>query len=253
MKRKLSENVKIITQSFVNGSAKILGTKLHGIYMYGATIFTYSGPIQDIDCHVVLNKHLKDNEIKDIKEMHRTIATKYPPLGGSLDAYFILFEAAQAKSPPQHQLNKEIFDTAWALHCAHVRAGRYETLWGPEPKEIFPTPSWHDIDVDLMNQLKYIKEHLCYSAYCILNLCRIMYSYTKKDVVVSKHFCANWGVKKLPQWKPLIAAAMRYYNEMRYYTKAINYKDDKLFAAQLNDFLSFSEDYINKIKNEETE
>lgn len=253
MKREVSENVKVIIQSFVNGAAKILGTKLHGIYMYGATVFADSGPVQDIDCHVVLNKHLKDNEIKDINEMHTTIARKYPPLGGSLDAYYILLEAAQVKSPPQHQLNKEIFDTAWALHCAHVRAGRYETLWGPEPKELFPAPSWHDIDVDLISQLNYIKEHLCDSAYCILNLCRIMYSYTTKDVAVSKYFCANWGVKKFPQWKPLVAAAMKYYAEMRYYTKTENYKDDTLFAARTDDFLAFTEKYIDTIRNEEPE
>ena len=59
MKRELFDDV---TQTFVGEVASILGAKLYGIYMYGATVFPDAGPIQDIDCHVVLGERLSGSE-----------------------------------------------------------------------------------------------------------------------------------------------------------------------------------------------
>jgi len=253
MKRQLPDSIEIIIQIFVDEIARILSSRLYGIYMYGATVFPDAGPIMDIDCHVVLNEPLREDDRRAIIEVLQDLDEKYPHVGGSPDAYFVLLDEAKTTSSPQHQLDMTMFDTSWALHCAHVRAGRYETLWGPEPTEIFPPPSWVDIEADLMGQLDYIEKHLCYPAYCVLNLCRIMYSYSARDVVVSKQFSGNWGAKRFPEWKPLIQAAMKYNAEMRYYTKMTCREDDSLLEGQLRDFLAFSVDYINIIRKRNTE
>ena len=54
----LPQNIQTICKEFVNGLTTILGDKLYGVYMYGATVFEDSGRTQDIDCHVILSEHL---------------------------------------------------------------------------------------------------------------------------------------------------------------------------------------------------
>ena len=249
MKTKLPEAAKRAVQAYVDAVSRILGPKLYGIYMYGAAVFPDAGPLMDIDCHVILNEPLRDAEREAVVEMRGRIFGQYPPPAGDIDGWYILLDAAKGTSWPQHQLDRTMFDTSWSLHCAHIRAGRYERLWGPEPTEIFPDPSWEALDADLEQELNYVKEHPEHPAYCVLNLCRIMYSYSQRDVVVSKRYSGKWGVKQFPRWRPLIEAAMRYYAETRYYSEEANPEDDALLEGQLKAFLAFSLDYIDRFRH----
>jgi len=238
--RELPSKVQDICNGLVDGLKEILGRKMYGIYMYGAAVFPDSGPVTDIDCHVILNEPLDDRNREAVFRLYSRLKKDYPPLGQELDIWYILFGDAQKAELPTNQLKTNMSDEWWALHRAHVRAGRYITLFGPEPDDIFPTPSWEDITLALDYELEYIKNNLKYPAYCTLNLCRIMYSFSKRDVVVSKRFSGLWAIEKFPEWVDMIRAALRTYEG-----KDTN-ADKSLLQADLGRFLEFSLRCIDK-------
>jgi Aminoglycoside adenylyltransferase, C-terminal domain len=240
----LPENIQTICKEFVHGLIIILGDKLCGVYMYGATVFENSGRVQDIDCHVILHAVPTDSEREMLFALHADLGRRYPPLGGEVDAYYILLKDAKGTSPPENYLRLGIRDESWALHCAHVRAARCLTLHGPEPSEVFPSPTWDGITAALDNEVRFIEENLRYPAYCILNLCRIIYSFLKQDVVVSKHFSGKWAGHRFPQWAPLIEASIRSYEG------EATWEDDELLAAKVKPFLEFATTYIHKVRDD---
>jgi Aminoglycoside adenylyltransferase, C-terminal domain len=240
----LPENIQTICKEFVQGLTTILGGKLYGVYMYGATVFEDSGRAQDLDCHVIVQVVPTDSERERLFALHAELERRFPPLGGEIDAYYLLLNDAKDTSPPENHLRLDIRDESWALHCAHVRAQRYVTLHGPEPTELFPSPSWHGIAAALNHEMRFIEGNLRYPAYCILNLCRIIYSFLERDVVVSKRFSGNWACHRFPQWAPLIEASMRSYE-----SKA-TLEDDKLLAAEVKHFLEFASKHIRQIRDE---
>jgi hypothetical protein len=244
MKRnELSSPTREICQAYVSRLEEILDTNLYGVYLYGATVFPDSGPVQDIDCHVILRGPLSDGEREKIFQLYKELSNQFPPNGGELlDAYFILYEDAQQTSPPTHQLRSEMRDEAWALHCTHVRAGYYITLYGPEPTEIFPPVSWSEISAALDQEMGYIEENLKYPAYCILNLCRLVYSFQQRDVVVSKRFSGGWARRLFPQWASLIEAAMRSYDG------TATLEDNRFLNAEVERFLEFASERIREIR-----
>jgi hypothetical protein len=246
MRRELPLSIKLVCSAFVDGLYQILGEKLYGVYLYGATVFADGSVIQDIDLHVILRDRLTQRERGASVQLHAELAERFPPRGGDLDAYYILLEDAKGSTPPQHQINAKIWDDSWALHCAHVRAGYYLRLWGPEPTEIFPAPSWSAIAAALEDELLYVKENLHYRAYCILNLCRIMYSYAERDPAVSKRFSGGWVAERFPEWAPLIGVAIRFY------AKENSPQDDKLMGEQLDGFVEFALDRISEFRGSAT-
>ena len=50
-----------------------------------------------------------------------------------------------------------------------------------------------------------------YPDYCILNLCRLIYSFATRDVVVSKARAADWAWDAFPQWREALEVARRSY------------------------------------------
>jgi hypothetical protein len=129
-------------------------------------------------------------------------------------------------------------DESWALHCAHVRAGYYVTLYGPEPTDVFPPPSWPDVAAALDHEMRYVEENLHYTAYCVLNLCRIVYSFQERDVAVSKRFCGNWACERFPRWAALVKAALRVYEG------TATPRDEELLHAEVERFLKFATGHI---------
>lgn len=209
----ISQEVSIIGKAFVNGLRSILGEKLHGAYIYGATAFPDAVPTGDIDFHVILKSGLTDSERSALEMFHESLAEKYPPLGVDMDGYYILLYDARRKAPPKSQLWGYATDDSWALHCEHIRAGRHIVLHGPDPKDIYPPASWSEIETALYGELDYVEKHLHeYPDYCILNLCRLIYSFETRDVVVSKAQTADWAFDALPEWKRHIELARKSYD-----------------------------------------
>jgi hypothetical protein len=133
--------------------------------------------------------------------------------GAALDGYYILLDDARKTSPPHHQLIPGVRDESWALHREHLRAGRCIVLWGPPPTQVYEPASWPELAAALQGELDYVQRHLDdYPAYCVLNLCRLMYSYQTRDVVTSKRAAGSWAREAFPQWRPHIEAAIKAYD-----------------------------------------
>lgn len=208
----LPEAPRAVTQTFHDGLTATLGTKYAGLYLYGAVCFPPS-PVGDVDFHVLLTETLNDEERAAITALHDRLA-KELPLGDEMDGYYITLADARTPALPATQHNPEVEDEAWALHRAHVHAGRFVAVHGPDPRTILPEPTWAELDAALEDELDWMDDRALLEAraYCVLNLCRILYSFETRDVVVSKFAAATWAFAALDtDWHELIRAAMRAY------------------------------------------
>lgn len=213
----LPSPVVALCQAFLDGLPHALGDNLCGVYLYGALAFPDSrDSVQDVDYHVILEAPLEDPARRAVDELRRRLAADFSPLGEELDGYFITLDDARRTAPPPTQmwpLWRTPVDAAWALHCAHIRAGRCVVLSGPDPLDVYPVPSWPEIEAALYGEIRYVDHHLeDAAAYCVLNACRLMYSFETRDVVTSKRAAATWAIGTLsPRWQAPVAAALRVY------------------------------------------
>jgi hypothetical protein len=221
--------------TFLRGLNAILGEKLYGVYLYGAIAFPDKCPIRDIDFHAIIKSGLNDKEKSDLTNLHADLAQDFPPLGAELDGYYILLEEARQTSPPRHQLLVDVLDSSWALHREHIRAGRRIVLQGPDPKQVYPPASWPELEYALQEELDYVENHLDdYPDYCVLNLCRLVYSFDTRDVVISKLASAEWAWVTLPEWRSLIDAARKSYQ------KHATTQDKRLLEDKVRAFFGFA-------------
>jgi hypothetical protein len=103
-------------------------------------------------------------------------------------------------------------DDAWALHRAHVLAGRFLLVLGDDPRDLLVPPTWDELEHALDTEMTYIEDHPEHGAFGVLNACRILYSVRSRNVVVSKYTAAQWGMTQLPgEWQGVIAAAVLLY------------------------------------------
>ena len=206
--------IETIIGEFTDGLRKVLGEKLHAAYVYGAAAFPETLPTGDIDFHVILKNPLTAVEKQTLEALHEALARKYPPLGGELDGYYILLEDAKKSTPPRSEMWLNAVDSAWALHREHIRAGRVITLFGGDPREIYPPVEWPEIEAALVSEIRYIEAHLDqYPDYCILNLCRLIYSFQTRQVVISKAKASEWALDAIPEWKGLVEIARKSYEK----------------------------------------
>jgi hypothetical protein len=219
----------------LSGLSQELGKKLFGIYLYGALAFPETGPISDIDFHVILNAPLDSQERLQIQLLHASLARDFPPLGAELDGYYILLGDTRKTIPPGDQLRDDLYDNSWALHCAHIRCGRFIVLHGPDPLLVYPEVTWSELERALDGELEFVVKNLHRSpAYCVLNLCRLMYSYKTREVVISKRFSARWASVEFPKWSALIEAAKAFYDHRA------TREDDDMLNSRVGFFLTFA-------------
>lgn len=227
--------------AFLRGLQAAIESKLYGVYLYGAVAFPEGGATGDIDFHVILDEPPDEEEKAALHALHARLARDYPPLGAELDGYYILLQDARRTSPPEHQFLPGVFDNAWALHRTHIRAGRCIVLYGPDPKELYPPASWPELESALQGELEYVERHLSdYPAYCVLNLCRLIYSYRTRDVVISKRASAAWANEAFPRWQALIEAALRTYE------RRATPQDRALLETEVAPFFDFARERIRE-------
>lgn len=231
-----------LCHAFLSGLKEILGGRLHGLYLYGSVVFPETVTMTDVDFHVLLVEPLSEAEKSELPRLHVDLARQFPPLGAELDGYYILLQDARKEQPPPHQFLESVVDDSWALHRAHIHAGKYIVLYGPDPVHIYPAAAWEEIDLALQGELDFVAKQLEVNpAYCVLNLCRLMYSYKTRDVAVSKQFCAVWAMTEFPGWEDLISAALSAYGQPAYA------RDSDRLATRLPDFFDFASRSIHAL------
>jgi hypothetical protein len=216
----------------------ILGNDLIALWAHGGTTLP-DRPRRygDLDAHVVLERSPDEPTARSIEEAHETIGAEH---GVDWDTWYILAEDAHRPESPPHAFRAGRRDTAWALHRAHWLAGRYVHLYGLEPGEIVPAPTWPELEGDLREELDHLERHVAaddsdpYEAtYAIFNGSRILHSVETGNVVISKRSAGDWALEHLPRrWHPAIHAAGRAYDA------EATPEDAELLAAAMAPFVA---------------
>jgi hypothetical protein len=152
-----------------------------------------------------------------IQDVMSTIAEQE---GVEWDTWFIVADDARHPQPPPHAFLEGRRDTSWALHRAHWLAGSCVNIYGPEPADIVPAPTWAEVEVDLDRELEHIERHVAEgdtdpyeAAYAILNGSRIVHSLETHDAVLSKRAAGQWALEHFPtHWHDALRAALRAYD-----------------------------------------
>jgi len=195
-----------LCEEFAAGVRSVLQEKLYAVYIYGAVTFPETKHTGDVDFHAVLVAPPTEEERANLLQLHARLEREVPPVGTDLDGYYVLLDDARRAGRPRHLLFPEIVDESWALHRAHMLAGRVAVLHGPDPRTIFASPTRAELDEALDGEIDYVKRHLAdYPGYCVLNLCRLLYSWETGDVVTSKAAATAWALERFPAWRELIA------------------------------------------------
>jgi hypothetical protein len=210
----LPDAVVELTDALRRGIAGILGDGFAGLFLYGALAFPRPEHwLFDVDFHVLVQRPLTDAERADVRELYAALA-QVSELGTELDGYYVLLSEAARAAPPRHQLDLTMRDEAWALHRAHVLAGRYFLVAGIDPREIVPEPTWAELEAGLRAEMRFVETHPSAPAFGILNGARIMYSLETRAVVVSKYEAGRSALATLPaEWHEAVHAALRFYEQ----------------------------------------
>ena len=208
----LTDDVILVADALRRGLDRSLGDAVASLFLYGAVAFPRPDRWKiDFDFHVLLHRSLTDAERERIGALYTELAA-VSELGADLDGYFLLLVDATGSEPPRHQLRLAMRDDAWALHRAHVHAGRYFLIAGVDPIEVVPEPTWPEIEAGLQAEMDFVVSHPDATAFGILNAARILYSCTTRDAVLSKYQAAEWALVTLPpEWHRAIGAAQRWY------------------------------------------
>ena len=216
----LPPDIRALTDAFVTELDATLGPRFVGMFQYGAVCFPPS-PISDFDAHVIVDRPFDDVDRAAVTEMIDRVRGDRPR--GELDVWYVTTDAMRSPELPQTELKPGFRDESWALHRAHVHAGRFVLVRGPDPRELMPEPVWEELDEALQDELESICENLPTAApdggraYGVLNLCRVLYSYEMRDPVIGKAQAAIWALAALPtEHHALIRTALRSYADGTY-------------------------------------
>jgi hypothetical protein len=235
----LPAGIRPLALALRDGLRAALGTQLSSLILHGAVAFPESGATGDIDYTALLTEPLAPAENAALHRRHAALARDYPPLGAGLDGYYLLLADALRPGLPPDQLRPGLSDGSWALHRAHILAGRCIVLHGPDPRDYLPAPAWPELAAALEGEMEYVKRVLdVYPHYCILNLCRLIYSHATRDVVISKRAAGAWARERFPRWRPAIDGAARVYDG------TATEQDRALLGATVRSFCEFAGERI---------
>jgi len=193
----------------------ILGNDLVAMWAYGGTTAVEGPPRSaDLDTYVILRRPIDEQTAQTIEDAHAAIAGQ---AGVAWDAWYVLEEDARRSEAPRHAYREERRDTSWAINRAHWLAGRYVQLFGQQPSNVVPPPTWSELEVDLGRELEHLERHVAegdtdsYEAtYAILNGSRILRALKTGDVSISKRSAGQWALEHLPmRWHAVLRAAGR--------------------------------------------
>jgi Domain of unknown function (DUF4111) len=196
----------------------ILGDDLVAMWAYGGTIAVEDPPhAGDLDTYVILARPPQGEAARAIEQAQEAVAKEQRV---DWDVWYVLADQARGAEPPRHAWREERRDTSWAINRAHWQAGRYVNLHGPDPAELVKSPTWAELEAELIREIEHIERHVVegdtdpYEAtYALLNGSRILRAVETGDVAISKRAAGIWALEQLPaRWHPALTAAGRVYD-----------------------------------------
>jgi len=220
-----------------------LDSNLTGAYLHGSIAFPEFEPrAGDIDFYVVIRRSLNGSEIKRLDRLHRALAARFE-FGSKLDGFYIPYAAARRQESPKNlvfgahgKIHRGRSDDAWAIHREHFARSAYIRLYGPRASRIFSRANWLEIRSALYRQLIYARKIIDSDPWwSVLNLCRLVYSFERGGIAVSKLGAGRWALKRLPpRWKPVIKSAIKTYKGIA------DRKDRMILRRDARKFLGFA-------------
>jgi hypothetical protein len=199
-------------REYLARATTICGDQLVACWLHGGSTFPdHSAMPADVDVCVVVREAIAEHR-------HHLLATAEEL---SVDPLFVSARDMPRAQRPTHAFNEERPLVGWAVYRAHWIAGQYTPLAGREPRGWVVAPSWDDVLADLDREVEHFERHVLegdaddpYEATVgHLNGCRVLYTITTLDPVISKRSSGQWGLTSLPpNWHPSIEAALRCYD-----------------------------------------
>jgi hypothetical protein len=214
----LPEHIRVACVRLRDALEGLLGIQLVALWAFGAAICPDRPKGRgDVDIYAVLSSKPEPGTTAKLEAVQAAIGRE---LGIEWDSWYILEAEARTAELPRHALGDAI-DGSWSLHRAHWLAGDYIALSGYEPQDLVVSPTWSELLEGLKHELAFIDEAMAahtgvayYSAYCVANACRILYSVEHTNVVVSKRAASLWALAHMPAvLHSAIRAAIRVYDD----------------------------------------
>jgi hypothetical protein len=220
---------------------RILRDDLVAMWAHGGTIVDDPAHAADLDTYVIVSRRPDNATGRAIEDVHDAIANDQ---GAEWDVWYVRADDARGEDPPHHAWREERRDTSWAINRAHWLAGRFVSLYGPEPSELVKAPTWEELKTELGRELEHIERHVAEgdtdpfeATYAILNGSRILHAVETGSVVISKRAAGTWALEHLPaRWHAALGAATRTYDGR----PAAG--DAALLAAEMAPFVGFAKE-----------
>jgi hypothetical protein len=233
---------------FRGALVRVLGDDLLGLYLFGSVAFpSFEPEAADIDFHAIMRSELTEAQQDDVAFVHDELARTHR-YGRLIDGYYLPLEQARCSAIPSGLVGagegRISRGTArigpWALEREHAHRGKVVVLHGPDPATVYPRPTWPELEVALRGERDWLVPELERApVYCVLNLCRIAYSFATRDVAVSKVEAAQWARGTFAaRWRPMIEAALRTY------TGSGLEHDRALLASHASLFLAYVDELL---------
>lgn len=221
-------DVNQVLDLLLTRASAILGEQLTGLYLYGSlSSGDFHPQSSDIDFAFVTEAVLPPETVAALEAMHREIWASGLKWAAKLEGAYVpksLIRRHDPHGPAVPTVNEGAFYVAalgsdWIIQ-RHVIRECGVVLAGPNPKTLIDPLSPDDIRQSVLGVLRewwfpmlenpsWLAEHgSVYHAYAVVSLCRALHA-LRHGTIVSKPVAARWAQERHPEWKGLIALALR--------------------------------------------
>jgi hypothetical protein len=221
------KDINALLEQLILSVTEYFGEDLVGVYLYGSLVWgDFNYTTSDIDILVVLTADVSQEDFSKLDLIHKSLISTFTTWNDRLEIGYVSTSALhELKHTPQkialmspgEAFHIKTMDTDWLINCYLLQI-KSIILFGPDPKQFSPTitqaefvKAVKDTAISWRGYIYNTEHALGYQYYLILTMCRAFYvtCFGKQS---SKAEAANWAMKTLTQWKPLIKKAKAYFN-----------------------------------------
>jgi predicted nucleotidyltransferase len=219
--------INALLRNLLEGARAILGEELTGMYLEGSLASGDFDQDSDIDFVAVTRAELPHETFLALRAMHERINLLDTYWSINLEGSYVSEHALRCYDPAHarfpnierglgERLKMVATDETWIIH-RHLLREHGITLFGPDPKTLIDPVAPDDLRRAMYLALQGWAAHILdhpdeiihqgYQSYCVLTVCRILYT-LRFGEVVSKHTAARWAGEDLGEpWRGLIGRA----------------------------------------------